>query len=59
LCAGFLLNILFNPEDGGDMFLWNAGCHWTTQCYILQYRTLHREGDSLVWNQILFHFWNN
>jgi hypothetical protein len=21
LCAGFLLNILFNPEDGGDMFL--------------------------------------
>jgi hypothetical protein len=24
--AGFLLVLLFNPEDGGDMFLRNVGC---------------------------------
>jgi hypothetical protein len=23
--AGFLLCLLFDPEDGGDMFLWNVG----------------------------------
>jgi hypothetical protein len=23
--AGFLLNLFFNPEDGGDMFLRNVG----------------------------------
>jgi hypothetical protein len=25
LHAGFLLGLLFNPEDGGDMFLRNVG----------------------------------
>jgi hypothetical protein len=25
LHAGFLPGILFNPEDRGDMFLWNVG----------------------------------
>jgi hypothetical protein len=25
LHAGFLLSLLFNPEDGGDMFLRNVG----------------------------------
>jgi hypothetical protein len=25
LHTGFLLGLLFNPEDGSDIFLWNAG----------------------------------
>jgi hypothetical protein len=25
LHAGFFLGVLFNPEDGGYMFLWNFG----------------------------------
>jgi hypothetical protein len=24
-CAGFLRDLLFSPEDGGDMFLRNVG----------------------------------
>jgi hypothetical protein len=23
--AGFLLGLFFDPEDGGDIFLWNVG----------------------------------
>jgi hypothetical protein len=29
--AGFLLDLLFNPEDGGDMLLLNTG-----KCTVLQ-----------------------
>jgi hypothetical protein len=33
LHVGFLLVLLYNPEDGGDMFLRNCG-------YVPEYRTL-------------------
>jgi hypothetical protein len=35
LHADFLLHLLFNPEDGGDMFLQNVG--WLSIGYILLY----------------------
>jgi hypothetical protein len=42
LHASFLLGILFNPEDGGDMFLRNVG--WFSTDYIAIYpRTLENK----------------
>jgi hypothetical protein len=42
LRAGFLLGLLFNPEEGGDMFLRKVGLlHRTTRRYVLEYRILH------------------
>jgi hypothetical protein len=42
LHAGFLLGILFNPEDGGDMFFRNVG--WLSTDYIAIYpRTLENK----------------
>jgi hypothetical protein len=34
--AGLLLNLFFDPEDGGDMFLQNVGCNSTD--YTASYR---------------------
>jgi hypothetical protein len=34
--AGFLYDLLFNPENGGDMFLRNV---WTTRRYVAKDRT--------------------
>jgi hypothetical protein len=40
--AGFFLGLPFNPEDWGDMFLWNVSwLQWTTQCCIPEDGTLH------------------
>jgi hypothetical protein len=39
--ADFFLGTLFNPEDGGDMFLEKlVDFQWTTQLYIQEDRTL-------------------
>jgi hypothetical protein len=35
LFACFLLGLLFKPEDGGNMFLWNVG--WLSADYMLLY----------------------
>jgi hypothetical protein len=39
--AGFLLRLLFNPEDGGDMFLPKGSCfEWIALLYISEDRIL-------------------
>jgi hypothetical protein len=40
--AGLLRSVLFDPEDGSDMFPpETSGCLRTTRRYDLEYRTLH------------------
>jgi hypothetical protein len=41
LLVGILLGVLFNPEDGGDMFLQNTGILQTTYHYNPEDCTLH------------------
>jgi hypothetical protein len=41
LHAGFLLGLLFNSEDEGNIFLQNVYFHQTTRRYIPEDRTLH------------------
>jgi hypothetical protein len=43
LFAGFFLDLLFNTEDGGNMFLWNVG--WLSPDYRALY--LRRQNSSL------------
>jgi hypothetical protein len=43
--AGFLLDLLFDPEDGGDMFYRN------TWCYILGDSSLH---NHRCYSHVLF-----
>jgi hypothetical protein len=33
--AGFLHGLFFDPEEGGDMLLWNVG--WTSKDYTALY----------------------
>jgi hypothetical protein len=47
--AGLLFSLLFNPEDGGDMFLRNVGCPRTTPRYDTEHHTLeYLERLSLI-----------
>jgi hypothetical protein len=44
LHAGFMLGLIFEPEDGSDMLLQNVG--WLSQitwCYIPEYRIQQKE----------------
>jgi hypothetical protein len=38
-CAGFLLGLLFNPEEGGDMFVRNLRLSLSYKALQLNYRT--------------------
>jgi hypothetical protein len=44
LSAGFLLGLIFNPEDGGDMLLQYVCCfQQATWHYIVEDKTLHND----------------
>jgi hypothetical protein len=44
--AGFLLNLFFDPEDGGNIFLkMSVDFQWTTSHYIPEDGTLYRVSD--------------
>jgi hypothetical protein len=38
--ASFLLGLLFDPEDGGDIVLRNVGLFWRTRIYIPEDRNI-------------------
>jgi hypothetical protein len=44
LHAGFMLALIFEPEDGSDMLLQNVGwLSWTTWRYLPKYRIQQKE----------------
>jgi hypothetical protein len=48
--AAFLLGLLFHPEDGSDMFLWNVG--WLS----MDYTALHPTRSNSSWSVLAFFF---
>jgi hypothetical protein len=64
LRTGFLLSLLFNPEDGHDMFLWNVGwlppdCRaWYPRGWKSAYSHLSMAPQSFVGHRQLFQFLN-
>jgi hypothetical protein len=43
--ACFLLGLMFDPEDGGDIFIRNVGDYQTTRHHIREDCSLHRYGN--------------
>jgi hypothetical protein len=46
LCANFLLRLLFNPEDKGNMLLWNVG--WLLLDYTILYAMRQNSSRQLL-----------
>jgi hypothetical protein len=62
LHAGFLLDLLFSPEDGADMFVQNTG--WLSPGYIILYPRRYNSSElSLIYPfaviRVQFLLWKN
>jgi hypothetical protein len=53
--AGLLLDWLLDPQDGGDIYLWNLDFQRTTPRYILKYHLLWKPQIQHIFKQSLNH----